>query len=286
MSGSSRLLPYLRLVRAPAVFSALGDPLVGLLIARGELPAGRAAKAAAAAASLYLAGMALNDLADREEDARERPERPIPAGEVSARSAALLGLSLLLTGALTARRAGARQIGGALAGMIAAYDFVLKRSPALGPVAMGACRSLSLLMGAEAGEGSRGLQRSAGAALLLGTYIAGLTLLARGETEAGSAAEVTAGAGVAGAALLATALRGGRRAVPWTAGAVALAGPAVTAALRDPVPARVGPAVGAMIRAIPALDGALAAPRAPRHALVLLPLLALVRWGRKLFPIS
>jgi hypothetical protein len=42
-----------------------------------------------------------------------------------------------------------------------------------------------------------------------------------------------------------------------------------------------------MIRAIPALDAALAAPRTPwRAAAVALPLLALVRWGRRLFPIT
>jgi hypothetical protein len=41
-----------------------------------------------------------------------------------------------------------------------------------------------------------------------------------------------------------------------------------------------------MIRAIPALDGALAASRAPGRALLLLPLLALARWGRTLIPIT
>jgi len=41
-----------------------------------------------------------------------------------------------------------------------------------------------------------------------------------------------------------------------------------------------------MIRAIPALDGTLAAAGSPVRALGLLPLLALVRWGRRLIPIS
>ena len=77
---------------------------------------------------LYLAGMALNDLADREEDARERPERPIPSGAVSPRAAALIGGSLLLGGVLVARGAGARWTGPALAAMVVAYDFQLKHS--------------------------------------------------------------------------------------------------------------------------------------------------------------
>jgi hypothetical protein len=71
------------------------------------------------------------------------------------------------------------------------------------------------------------------------------------------------------------------------AATAALAGTAAIRAAREPTPANTGPAVGAMIRAIPALDAALAAPRAPlRAAVVALPLLALVRWGRKLIPIS
>jgi hypothetical protein len=66
-----------------------------------------------------------------------------------------------------------------------------------------------------------------------------------------------------------------------------LAGPAAIRAARSPSPATTGPAVGAMIRAIPAFDAALAAPRAPLLAAVIaLPLLALSRWGRRLIAIS
>jgi hypothetical protein len=53
----------------------------------------------------------------------------------------------------------------------------------------------------------------------------------------------------------------------------------------DVKPFAVGPAVGAMIRAIPALGGALASKRAAKASLVFLPLLALARWGRKLIPV-
>jgi hypothetical protein len=44
--------------------------------------------------------------------------------------------------------------------------------------------------------------------------------------------------------------------------------------------------VGALIRAIPALDGAIAGTRAPKPAMVLVSLLALTRWGRTLIPIT
>ncbi|HEX6925232.1 MAG TPA: UbiA family prenyltransferase [Longimicrobiaceae bacterium] len=286
MKISERLLPYLRLVRAPAVFSAVGDPLTGMLVASGRLSVGRAAGVVLASASTYLAGMALNDVADREEDARERPERPIPSGAVGVGQAAALGAGLLGLGLMLARSAGARRTGPALAASVLAYNFALKRTT-LGPAAMGACRALSLLTGAEAAARGGGLRRGLGAAAILGGYVAGLTVLARGETEETGNRTPLPGVVVGGAALAAAAVRGGRRALPWTIAAAALAGGAVRRAVAEPGPAAVGPAVGSMIRAIPALDAALAAPRSPgRSALIFPPLLALVRWGRKLIPIS
>ena len=279
------LLPYLRLVRAPAVFSALGDPVAGLLLGGDRLSAGKAARLSAASAMIYLAGMALNDLADREEDARERPERPIPSGAVSPRAAAIVGGSLLLGGVLVARRSGAGWTGAALAAMVLAYDFQLKRSSSLGPVAMGACRSLSLLMGAEAS--SEGVsRRGAEGALLLGAYVAGLTLIARSETGSARTTELRTGAALVAGALLAAGIRGGPTSFAWASGAAALAAPAVQRALREPGPSTVGPAVGALIRAIPALDGAIASASGPAPALVLLSMLGLARWGRTLIPIT
>ncbi len=279
------LLPYLRLVRAPAVFSALGDPIAGLLLGGEGLLTEKSARLAAAAAMIYLAGMALNDLADRKEDARERPERPIPSGAVSPRAAAIVGGSLLVGGLLVARYSGARWTGPALAAMVLAYNFQLKRSALLGPVAMGACRALSFLMGAEAAR--QGVERhGAAGALLLGAYVAGLTLIARSETGMARTTELRTGAGLVAGAVLAAAIRGGPASFAWASGAAALTGPAVKRALREPGPSTVGPAVGALVRAIPALDGAIAGASGPVPALVLLSLLGLARWGRTLIPIT
>jgi len=279
------LLPYLRLVRAPAVFSALGDPIAGLLLDDGDFSSEQASRLSAASAMLYLAGMALNDLADREEDARDRPERPIPSGAVSPRAAALIGGSLLLGGVLAARRGGARWTGPALAAMIVAYDFQLKRSAMLGPVAMGACRALSLLMGVEASHGVV-TRRGTEGALQLGAYVAGLTMIARGETGAARTRELRAGAGLVAGALLATAVRGGPASLAWSAATAALAGPTVRRAIVQPSPRTVGPAVGALIRAIPALDGGIAGASGPAPAMLFLSMLGLTRWGRTLIPIT
>jgi hypothetical protein len=110
-------------------------------------------------------------------------------------------------------------------------------------------------------------------------------LIARGETGA-RAAEMRTGAGLVAGALIATAVRGGPSSLAWSAAAGGLAGPAVRRALRKPAPDTVGPAVGALIRAIPALDGGIAGATGARPALVLLSLLALTRWGRTLIPIT
>jgi len=267
------------------VFSALGDPIAGLLLDDGDFSAEQASRLSAASAMLYLAGMALNDLADREDDARDRPERPIPSGAVSPRAAALIGGSLLLGGVLAARRGGARWTGPALAAMIVAYDFQLKRSATLGPIAMGACRALSLLMGVEA---SRGIvtRRGTEGALQLGAYVAGLTMIARGETGAARTRELRAGAGLVAGALLATAVRGGPASLAWSAATAALAGPSVRRAVVQPSPRTVGPAVGALIRAIPALDGGIAGASGPAPAMLFLSMLGLTRWGRTLIPIT
>ena len=94
------------LVRLPAVLCVPGDVLVGAaasgqLRERGRAPPGWSASSSC----LYLAGMALNDYADREIDAVERPGRPIPPG--ACRPEFALGLA----GALTAgaARAGGRR---------------------------------------------------------------------------------------------------------------------------------------------------------------------------------
>jgi 4-hydroxybenzoate polyprenyltransferase len=131
------------------------------------------------------------------------------------------------------------------------------------------------------------VRRALGGAALLGVYVAGITALARGETEGGERPPVRIGVGLGAAALLGATIRGGRRGAPWALVAGALAAPEALRAHRDPRPENIGPAVGAAIRAIPALDAALAAPRAPlRAAALALPLLLLARWGRRLIPIT
>jgi 4-hydroxybenzoate polyprenyltransferase len=138
----------LRLARIPNVFTACANVVAGVALARGGGFAARDLLLVAASAALYTAGMVLNDFFDRHVDAVERPERPIPAGEVSAKVAALLGVSLLGAGVLLAGAHSAPALFTAL-GVVAsvvAYDTVLKSTP-LGPLAMGSCRALNMGLG-------------------------------------------------------------------------------------------------------------------------------------------
>ena len=75
-------------------------------------------------------------------------------------------------------------------------------------------------------------------------------------------------------------------AIAWSAATAALTGPVVRRAVLEPSPRTVGPAVGALIRAIPALDGGIAGASGPVPATVFLSMLGLTRWGRTLIPIT
>jgi len=202
------------LVRLPAVLTAPGDTLLGNAYSGGRSEGGRTAGLAAASSCLYLAGMALNDYADREVDAKERPHRPIPSGRVGPRFA--LGLASGLTAAglgLAYKAGGARALVVAvpLVGAIWAYDMRLKETPA-GPLAMASARSLDVLLGAA------DLRRALPAAGLVGGHTLLITTISRREAEggttalavgavAGTAAVTVAGAGLALGATHAARLR-------------------------------------------------------------------------------
>ncbi|MGW6717483.1 SCO3242 family prenyltransferase [Streptomyces sp. NPDC054995] len=222
-----RLRAWAELLRVSALFSVPGDALAGAA-AVGRRPGRGIALAIGASLCLYEAGMALNDWADRDEDAVDRPHRPIPSGRIS--PAAALGAAGALTaaGLALAARAGrpALTVATGLAATVWAYDLHLKHTKA-GPAAMAAARSLDLLLGATATAtatvtagrapgGSRARDNVAGApvtaraipapgvpkappaalpglaalpaALVLGAHTYGVTAVSRHETQGGSTA--------------------------------------------------------------------------------------------------
>ncbi|MFF4841933.1 SCO3242 family prenyltransferase [Streptomyces collinus] len=274
------------LVRAPAALTVPGDVLAGALAA-GRPAGGRTLLLAASSVSLYWAGMALNDWADRWEDAEERPERPVPSGRIPAGAALGIAAGLSAAGLGLGALAGGRRVllcrTLPLAAAVWAYDLGLKRTP-LGPLAMAAARALDVLHGTGTGPAAPAL----GAAATAGLHTWGVTRLSRHEVtgEAGRepllALAVTAATALAASGAV-TAARTGRLTVP---GAMdpRLAVPVLASvlyamscarpqwvALRHPGdPARVRTAVGAGIHALLPLQAALVARAgAPRLAVAL-----------------
>src|SRR3954451_14429188 len=140
------------LVRLPAVLSVPGDVLLGAAASGQMGRVGRTTGLVASSCSLYLAGMALNDYADREVDGVARPGWPIPSGRVSPGFA--LGLAAGLTvgaGVLAVAADGPRALAvvAPLALGVWGYDLALKSGPAGSP-SMSFCRGMDVVMGAGA----------------------------------------------------------------------------------------------------------------------------------------
>ena len=187
----SRLRDYLQLCRFPAVFTAMADIILGYLLVHVSLaPTREFGLLLAASSCLYLAGMVFNDVFDRKIDAVERPKRPIPSGRIPLTSAAVFGSTLLIVGVAAAACVGAKSLTVALllVACIFAYDGLLKNTP-VGPVFMGGCRFLNVVLGAS----SAGLRWTAPwqlphvfIAAALGIYVVGVTWFARREAERSS----------------------------------------------------------------------------------------------------
>lgn len=197
---------YLQLVRFPAVFTAMADVVLGFLLNHRTLkPWDDFGLLLVVSSCLYLAGMAFNDIFDRERDGRHRPERPLPSGRVSLRGAVTLG-GLLVLGGIAAAAVVGRQsllVAGALTVAIFLYDGLLKTTP-VAPLLMGACRFLNVMLGATAAETTLAIwtRQHGFVALGLATYIVGVTWFARGETGTSSKAQLAGAIGVINLGLL------------------------------------------------------------------------------------
>lgn len=181
---------WAELLRVSALFSVPGDALAGAAAA-GARPGRGTLCALGASLCLYEAGMALNDWADRAEDAAERPHRPLPSGRIAPSAALAASAALTVAGLALASRAGrpSLAVATALAGTVWAYDLGLKHTPA-GPGAMATARALDLLLGATAStRGSRSPHAALDAlpsAALLGAHTYAVTAVSRHETQGGS----------------------------------------------------------------------------------------------------
>jgi 4-hydroxybenzoate polyprenyltransferase len=201
---------WAQLIRLPNVFTVLADVSAAfLLVHQGPTPISRFILIVLAGVALYWAGMILNDIFDVEQDRKQRPRRPIPAGLIPLGQAKTVGWLLLLAGIGFATAAGRipadgvpltwlpAVVGLALAVMIVAYDGPLKKTP-LAPVAMGGCRVLSFLLGASPCfaivAGTPLFEKYIwGIAVGFGIFIMGITTMARREATGGPSSNLQIG---------------------------------------------------------------------------------------------
>lgn len=192
ISNASSFIAWLQLVRLPTVFTALSNILCGFLITH-RIPPVKVAQLTTqkelwllllSTSGLYLGGMVLNDVFDAKLDALERPERPIPSGRISLRSATIFGCLLMLTGVLAAALVGTPSlvVAASIVPCVLAYNGFLKSTIAA-PLGMGVCRFLNLMLGASAVPDLNLLWQSLPmtVAAALGIYIVGVTVFARNE---------------------------------------------------------------------------------------------------------
>ncbi|WP_226022071.1 UbiA family prenyltransferase [Halomicrobium salinisoli] len=288
-AGAERSTPaaVAALVRVPNLFTAPPDVILGAALAAAAGATVRpvtVAGLAVASMLLYAGGTALNDAFDAPADAADRPERPIPAGEISRRAAFGLGAALLFGGILTA--AAATGVAGgvaaaAVAAGVALYDGALKGGAA-GFLAMGAVRGLNVVLG-TAVAGRLLPLRWLLPAVALAAYVAAVTFMAARETE-GENRPAVAVAGLAAVLAVAAAavhhwivgpdVAGTALGALLAAGFLAWVGSALRPAYADPVPETIGPAVGRCVLAIAVVDGAVAAATGPRWAVAAVAFLA------------
>jgi 4-hydroxybenzoate polyprenyltransferase len=282
------LLPYAQLVRLPNAFTAMADIVLGFLATSALRPGdtdggslwsrlGPFVCLLIASTLLYWAGMIWNDYFDLAEDRRDRPGRPLPSGRVAVGTAVWLGLGCFAGGLLFALLADLQatevrfvstSVAMCLVVAILLYDGALKET-LLGPAAMGTCRFLNILLGLTV-IGDFPPVWGVLLALVVGTYIAGVTMFARTEAGTSHPTDLTTAAAVIGISLVfalgvpALAQAGAADVsssilFPYLLVAFAFyLGLAVVPAIRAPAPGRVQSAVKRSLLGLVLLDALLA----------------------------
>jgi hypothetical protein len=170
---------WLQLARISNTPTVISNVVAGAVLVSTAAATGTVVLVAIAIALFYTAGMVLNDVLDYEIDRRERPERPLPSGQVSRGSALGAVVGLLVAGELllVLEGLGPALAGLGLIGLIVLYD-AWHKGNALSPALMAACRTMTYVIA--------GLAISAelptelwGAAALLFVYVVGLTQVAK-----------------------------------------------------------------------------------------------------------
>ncbi|MBK8501067.1 MAG: UbiA-like protein EboC [Saprospiraceae bacterium] len=185
-----KLFPYFVLIRPANLLTAVADVVAGFAIAgvlshvifSGQVP--DMLLLILSTMGLYAGGIVFNDLFDLEIDRKERPERILPSGQISVSSARTFGTVLLVEGVLLAFLSS--PVSGLISLLIVffalLYDRFGKHHPFFGPINMGLCRGLNLLLGMSIVELSS-LSYLTLLSLIPIVFIAAVTLTSRGEVS-------------------------------------------------------------------------------------------------------
>ncbi len=194
----NKLLAWSRLMRLSNLPTAWSNILMGLVVSLGQWEIFPVLLLLTVSTCMYLGGMILNDVCDVERDRIERPNRVLPGGEISTRMASRVAYVLLALGPIIAAlstlewgNAGVLKIGKPTAGIalvlgvtIMAYNFGGKDS-VFGPILMGFCRFLNVLLGTSQGEWNSAFPGPDGLnwyiAGCIGLFVSGITLFAKSE---------------------------------------------------------------------------------------------------------
>ena len=143
------MIAYLKLMRIPAVFTAMSNIIAAHFIAtQGQIEWILLFQLLAISSLLYSAGMILNDCFDLDLDKRERPTRPLASGEISVRHAWLAGWLFIAVALIIASFAGATIliITCLIILFVVGYNAYFKHT-LLASFTMATCRYLNWLLG-------------------------------------------------------------------------------------------------------------------------------------------
>ncbi len=153
MSSAETARGYLRLTRPGNAIAAAFLTFVGAFVAAGlQANPPTVAFGVIATACATGAGNAINDYFDRDIDAINRPDRPIPSGVVSARGAAIFSIALFIGATVAALQLPLLAIAIAIVnlGALVAYTEFFKGLPGVGNALVGYLTGSTFLFGGAA----------------------------------------------------------------------------------------------------------------------------------------
>ena len=166
MQEENRIMPWLRLLRLPNLFTAPGDSLAGYFLASAfignkTVSLWTIVLLAVTSVFIYAFGVVMNDLVDYQEDCIHRPERPLPSGRINRQQATWICVQLWIIASICCPGSSisifllhidsnSLFVFVVLFITIALYNMWLKHYRLAGSIAMGLCRGLNFLLGVTA----------------------------------------------------------------------------------------------------------------------------------------